>query len=236
MNGAPRGVMVHGVERSSWPAGTFLGRLRPQERDAVLALGHRRVFPAATPLVREGESDNHLVVLLAGRVRVTMTDADGRVTLLGSHGGGDVVGEMSVLEGAPRSATVTAVGEVLGVVVAASAFETLLLLHPGVSRVLLGILSQTIRLSQRHRQRGQRRVPARVADTLVELAHREGEPTSDGLMVHMTREELAQHVGAAPVTVIKTLTLFDQQGLLRRSRGKIEILRPDALSAMAGCP
>lgn len=206
INGGQRGVMVHGVERSSWPAGTFLGRLAPQERDAVLALGHRRVFPAATPLVREGESDTHLVVLLAGRVRVTMTDPDGRITLLGDQAAGDLVGEMALLEGTPRSATATAVGEALGVVVPACGFETLLRLHPGVSRALLGILSQTIRLSNLHRQRGQRKVPARVADTLVELADREGEPTSDGLMVRMTREELAQHVGAAPVTVIKTLS------------------------------
>lgn len=223
------------LEAVTWPGCTFLGWLRPHERDAVLSLGRRRVYHDGTALVREGEPDTHVVVLLTGRVKVSMTDEDGRVVQLATRTAGDVVGELGMLDGSPRSATATAVGEVVGVVLSAASFDVLLRLHPGVSRALLRTLSHHLRSANRHSQRAQRPVPERVAGILLELARREGEPTPSGTVVRLTRSELAQYVGAAEVSVIKTLTAFNRRGLVRRGRGRVTILRPEDLSAVAGC-
>jgi CRP/FNR family transcriptional regulator, cyclic AMP receptor protein len=228
----PQGKAVP-VDSQRWPAGTFLGWLRPHEREAVLSLGHRRVYHAGTTLVREGETDTHVIVLLAGRVKVSMTDEDGRVIKLPTLCAGDVVGELGMLDGSPRSATATAAGEVVGLVLSAASFDVLLRLHPGVSRALLRTLSHHLRIANRRSQRAQRTVPERVASILLELARREGEPSPYGTVVRMTRGELAQYVGAAEVSVIKTLTAFNQRGLVRRDRGRVTILRPDLLNFVA---
>lgn len=200
----------------------------------MLALGRRRVYRSGTALVREGETDTHVIVLLAGRVKVSMTDEDGRVIQLATQGAGDVVGELGMLDGSPRSATATAFGEVVGLVLSAASFDVLLRLHPGVSRALLRTLSHHLRSANLRSQRAQRTVPERVAGILLELARREGEPTPEGPVVRMTRGELAQYVGAAEVSVIKTLTAFYERGLVRRDRGRVTILRPEDLSALAG--
>ncbi|MBV9953011.1 MAG: cyclic nucleotide-binding domain-containing protein [Acidimicrobiia bacterium] len=60
-------------------------------------------------VVRQGEPGSDMYVIASGSVRITRTEADGTVTVLGTRGRGEFFGEMSVLESMPRSATVEAI-------------------------------------------------------------------------------------------------------------------------------
>lgn len=69
-------------------------------------------LPAGGVLFAEGEESLYLYVVLQGRLRVTCRAASGVEVVVGESQGGEVVGEMGVIDGAPRAATLTAIGPV----------------------------------------------------------------------------------------------------------------------------
>src|SRR5690242_21928557 len=97
---------------------------------ALVRIGAARIFQRGDVLVREGESTTFVVLLLAGCAKVTATTADGGRALLAVRGAGEFVGELAGLDGRPRSATVTAVGELHTRVIGRAEFRRFLLDHP----------------------------------------------------------------------------------------------------------
>src|SRR5271165_155602 len=89
-------------------AGTFLSRLTPEERVAVEALGRRASFPRGSVIMFEGEPEERLILILAGRVKVTRSGPEGRELILGIRDPGDLLGELAFIDRRPRSATVSA--------------------------------------------------------------------------------------------------------------------------------
>ncbi len=83
--------------------GTFLASLNSDERDALHGLGVRRTFPRSTVLMFQNEPDARVMLLLAGRVKVTRVDHDGHEMLLSIRDPGDVLGELALdRRSAPR--------------------------------------------------------------------------------------------------------------------------------------
>ncbi|MFC3521939.1 Crp/Fnr family transcriptional regulator [Streptomonospora nanhaiensis] len=68
--------------------------------------GRDRVFAEGTPVIRQGDRDGSVFLLLEGTVKVTMVREDGTGLLLALRGPGESLGEFSALSGLPRSATV----------------------------------------------------------------------------------------------------------------------------------
>src|ERR1700693_1753776 len=89
-------------------SGTFLALLDRRERDALHSLGVRRAFPRGVALMFQHEPGERVMLLLAGRVKVTRVGGDGRETLLSIRDRGDVLGELALIDDEPRLATVTA--------------------------------------------------------------------------------------------------------------------------------
>lgn len=121
------------------PASTtprFLGSAHPDDWAIVGAHCERRRFRAGEVIVRTGEVDRSLLVLLDGRLE-TVVERRGRARTLSTSPAGSVVGELGFLDGRPRSATVIAAtdGELLRMSFAA--FETLSATHPRLGRTIL---------------------------------------------------------------------------------------------------
>jgi len=110
--------------------------------DLVAASQERALAPAQT-LVREGDPGDELMLVLDG----TATVALGGVTI-GSIGPGDCVGEMALLDHAPRSATVTSTGPLRVLVVSADRFQVILEAQPAVASRLVTVLTSRLRQSQ----------------------------------------------------------------------------------------
>jgi CRP-like cAMP-binding protein len=102
-----------------------------------------RHFTAGTAIVRAGDPGNAFYVILEGEVRVTPPGR--RAVKLKA---GDVFGEMSLLDGSPRSADITAVGEVTAMVVGRPAFMKLIKSEPQMALVLLQTLATRLREAQ----------------------------------------------------------------------------------------
>jgi small-conductance mechanosensitive channel/CRP-like cAMP-binding protein len=117
-------------------AAGLLGVLPADQLRRLAARDTERVYAAHEPIIRQGDAGSSMFVLLQGRVEVTvMEDGTGPLTLRQLLGG-DYFGEMSLLTGAPRTATVTALEETRVLEIGHDAFREILLEHPELVEML----------------------------------------------------------------------------------------------------
>lgn len=107
----------------------FAETLDDAELDALAASARRVEFDRAATLMREGDRGDSLLVIVSGTVNVSVAGTPQTVATLGE---GDVVGEMSLLTGAPRSATVAAVRPVVAIEIGKDELEPLLVMSPSL--------------------------------------------------------------------------------------------------------
>ncbi|HEV8468755.1 MAG TPA: cyclic nucleotide-binding domain-containing protein [Candidatus Limnocylindria bacterium] len=114
-------------------------------REALAMRGQRRRYAAGEVLMRQGDPSEVMHVVLTGRVRVEREQSDEGKVLLAEIGPNEVIGEMGVLDHAPRSATVTAMEPTETLELHATALAVVLIQYPAVAAVLLRTLSQRLR-------------------------------------------------------------------------------------------
>lgn len=132
----------------------------------------------------EGDPAHEVLVLLAGELKVSVGTTDGREVVLDVFGPGTLVGELSVIDGGTRSATVSALTPVEVLAVPAAAFRNFLSQHPPVMSALLVDVVGRLRTRVRHQlEFGAGDALGRVCARLVELAERYGEPDGDVVLL-----------------------------------------------------
>ncbi|HLZ10263.1 MAG TPA: Crp/Fnr family transcriptional regulator [Chloroflexota bacterium] len=180
----------------------------------------------------EGDPGADLFLVAAGRVSVGVNSSDGRFLALHVFGPGDVFGELALLDGGARSADAIAQEPCELMLLSRADFLRFLEGRPKVAIRLLRTLSLYIRrTNQRAAEIAFLPVPARLAQILLELAaSRDSSPESRDLRtVHVTQVELAAWIGATRETVNRWLSFFEDQGLIRRQRGQVTIVRSEGL-------
>ncbi len=210
----------------------FLGSLTPEEHRAFLRRGRRQRFRSGAALFREGERSEGVLAVLSGRVKVSYFTDEGQEIVLAMRAQGELLGELSTIDGEPRSATGTAVGPVEALAVTAEDFAEFLQEHPRVGLVLLRTLSRRLREATRRRiEYGSLNTTARVAARLVDLADQYGEASGSRvrILLPLTQEELAGWVGASREAVSKALRALRQRGWIETHRRGITVLNRDAL-------
>jgi CRP/FNR family transcriptional regulator, cyclic AMP receptor protein len=196
-----------------------------------------RRFRPNTPIFSEGLDLDRVMLLVSGRVKVSSIGVDGQEYVLALRGPGDLIGELSALDGEPRSATVTALEPVEALVMSPQVFRDFLVRHPAVALQLLAMLSRRLRDADSKRvEFGALDTPRRVANRLVELAETCGKPGPDGvgLAVPITQRELAGWIGSSREAVSKALHFLRARGIVQTRRGSIVILDLEVLRRQTG--
>lgn len=240
--------MVRGTT-PAWRSESLLGLLSPVARLALLACGRPRVFKPGDVLMARGDPPvTGLEVILSGKVKIVGSDKDGQVRVLAFREAGDVVGELGVLTGKPRTATVVAARRVETVMIRAHEFADLIRAYPEVQAAVAGTLAAKLQMATSRRLDFDGcPVIVRVAVRLLERASTDGWTAREGIIIRLTQPELAELVGASVPSVQKSLEQLRQPGIaraLRRlrlgvepviaaTRGRITILRRDALVKVA---
>ncbi|MBF0291254.1 MAG: cyclic nucleotide-binding domain-containing protein [Nitrospinae bacterium] len=104
---------------------------------------HRQVS-AGTTLCKEGSAGDSLFYIINGRIEIKKESVDGRQAILARFGKGSSVGEMSLVEDSPRSATATAIEDVEILILTRSGFETLLTTHPQIGVKVLRNVAKSL--------------------------------------------------------------------------------------------
>jgi CRP-like cAMP-binding protein len=214
----------------------FLDVLSHEHVDTLRALGRTRSFAVGAALFNERAPGDAVFVLLSGRVKLSCVTEGGREALLGIREPGDLIGEMSAIDGAPRSATAIALEPVEVLTVSRDAFVGFLDRTPGVALVLLRMIAPRLRDADRKRIEylGQDSV-GRVCSRLVELADRFGTPEGDGVHIELaiTQEELAGWTGSSREAVIRALRTLRELGWIETRRRGVTLLEVEQLRRRA---
>ncbi len=224
------------ASQPSYTPGTFFSLLDDREREGLAELGRERRFARGAVLFYEREPGDHVIVLLSGRAKATRMSLDGREALLSIRDPGDILGELSFIDGAPRAAEVVALEPVRSLVVPSAAFRAHLECTPRVAVVLLEVLTLRFRDTiARLAQFGASDTIGRLAARLLELADRYGRQTTDGLEFEMalSREELGAWTGASRAGLAKALQTVRELGWVETHGRRVILRDPDALRARA---
>jgi CRP/FNR family cyclic AMP-dependent transcriptional regulator len=158
--------------------------------------GQVRSFPKNAVIINEGDKGESLFVILSGRVKVYVSDDDGREMVLDIHGPGDYVGEMA-LDGRPRSASVMTLEPVSCSIVTREDLRAAIAANPDVAMGLIATLIERARIATDNvKNLALMDVYGRVARLLLQLARDDG---SGSLVVpeRMTQQDIADRVGAS---------------------------------------
>lgn len=213
----------------------FYDILDENSRTSLSAAGTEVRYPAGRSVLGEGLPGDSIAVIRGGRVKVFVNTAEGVELLLGIRGPGDLLGEMAVATGTSRSASVTAIDDVLLLLVPRSAFDDLRDRRPDISRALIRVLAERVREADQHRIALERNAEARVAEQLVALAERFGVPAAgDAVTIDLplSQDELAGLTWTSRSALTSSLRRLRDEGLLATTRRKITILDLDALRAL----
>jgi CRP/FNR family transcriptional regulator, cyclic AMP receptor protein len=218
---------------TSFPPGSFLANLEPAGRLELVREGRRMSLPAGSTLLFEGDLSERVVVVLEGAVRVFATGPNGREVLVTIAGPGEILGEMSALDGQAHSASVNTVDPADVVLVPASAFRSLARRRADLA------FAVALRLTRELRRVVQERVglevfdvPARLARTLGELADRL-DTGAEPVVIPVSQRELAEACGASREAVTKALATFRGRGWVRTDRRAITVLDREGLRTRA---
>ncbi len=207
--------------------GGFFGALDERARAALATLGRRRHVDAGTTLFVEGDIGGSVIIVHSGHVKVFATSANGHERVLAVRGPGDVLGDLSAIDGHPRSASGMTVDEAEVQIVRADEFREYLAENPGAALALLHVVIERMRDSDRLRvEFGALDATARVAMRLVELAETVGEPSGHGirLTVPLTQDDLAAWIAASREAVARALASLRKRGLIETARREITVI------------
>ena len=131
----------------------FLHTLTPAEGEALEDMGEPRTYPPGSVIFEQGGTADCVLLVRTGRVRITARGAQGQDVVLAERGPGELLGDLGAIDGQPRSASVTALEEVRGLVVPLRAFRGFVMDHPRAAISLLELLSRRLRESDAQRVR-----------------------------------------------------------------------------------
>jgi CRP/FNR family transcriptional regulator, cyclic AMP receptor protein len=198
--------------------------------EVIADLGRRRSHAPGDLLFVEGDHSHNVYVCLEGRVRIFLTMPSGRELLIGIKLPGDEFGELSALDGRPRSASAAAIEHTVVAELSARRFLDALVEQPHLSVAVCQHLSaQLRRANDRLVARNTNSATVRTGRMLVELASlmmRHG-GSSASYEVPITQSDLADWIGTTRESTARALAGFRRAGLVETCRGRIIVL--DAL-------
>jgi len=168
-------------------------------------------------IVAQDEIGEALFVMLSGRAKVTLVAESGREVTLSVLRPADFFGEMSIFDGAPRSANVVALEPVTVLALGKADLMTHLRAYPSTAINLAAELSRRLRRADEIIARlALQDVEGRLVAQLLELAQEDGVEIPDGLLIRRrpTQQELANMVGSCRETISRTFNMLARRGLI----------------------
>lgn len=198
-----------------------------EDLDKLARVSTRRTYPRDSVIFFEDDEGDALFIINRGRVKVAKFSGEGKEFILAILGTGDFFGDMSLLDGKPRSATVVAVEDTDVSIIRRQDFLTLVQENPQMGIKLLEALS--LRLREANRKIGNLAlldVYGRLARILMDFAKLEGRRLDDGRIAFRrpTHQAIANMIGTSRETVTRTLGDLHRRGYIRL-KGKEIIIK-----------
>lgn len=188
----------------------------------------RRRFPKNCMVILADDRGDAFFIIESGQAKVSVTAPDGREVILSVLNPGDFFGDMSLLDGRPRSANVTTLGESEMLVLRRPDFLRAVESHPGIAVKLMVTLADRLRHADRQTASlALLGISDRVCGVLTSLAEEEAEETAEGYVIRRrpTHQVLASMTGTARETVTRVLRKLEDEGYIRTRGREMVILK-----------
>ena len=196
---------------------------------------NRQRYRRGQRIFDEGTECTHLLYIESGAVKISRTMESGRELILDFLYAGESVGEVALIDGTEYPATATAQEETALLSLPREDYLGLLRRQPEAALAVIRDLTFRLRaLHQRLIDIGNSGVERRLAQVVLTLARRIGEDVEGGWLIpiRLTRQELADMVGARIETVIRVMSRWQKDGLLRASPEGILILHHESFESL----
>jgi CRP-like cAMP-binding protein len=209
----------------------FFAGLDPARADVLGRQCVRKRFAEGELVLDFDDPSNDVYFIVIGDVRVLVRTAAGKEMILGDFGAGRFFGEMAAIDGAPRSANVTALTNAEILVVPPGAFREIVLHSPDISERLLRLLTARVReLNVRLFERSVLDLRHRLYAELLRLSSpRKGHEGQAIISPPPFQHDLAARIGCRREQVSRELGAMMEEGLAEKIRGGLVLLRPSVL-------
>jgi CRP/FNR family transcriptional regulator, cyclic AMP receptor protein len=211
---------------------TLFMAMRPEEQDRLLAMALERSVRRGRMIFQRGDAESSMMAVLKGSIRISTGSADGKEVTLNTIRAGEVLGEIALLDGRPRSADATAIEDSDLLVIERRHFLPFLLSNQDLVLRMLAVLCQ--RLRQTSDALGDfvmLDLPGRLARLLIRLADDHGSPTPAGIRIEfkLSQRDIGTRVGSSRESVNKQLQVWRDAGWVSLDHGYITVRQPQQL-------
>ena len=204
--------------------------LEGKDLDAIAKVAISRSYTKGSIIILAEEEGDTLFIISQGQVKVSIVSEDGREAILALLGEGAVFGELSLLDGKPRSANVVATEATNLYMVRRSDFLQLVYKVPQIAVGLLAELASRLRKTDRKIEGlALLDVTSRISETLLQLADEQGEEQKTGVILRNrpSHQQLANMAGTTRESVSRVLKRLENQGYITTRGRSIIILREE---------
>jgi CRP/FNR family transcriptional regulator, cyclic AMP receptor protein len=212
----------------------LFSELSPGELERVAQVAIPRNYPGDTRVFHEGDPGDACYIISQGSCRVIRQHSDGRVITLATLGPGAIFGELAMLDGERRSASVEAAEDTELLALPATDMRALIRDHPEMAEKLVVALTRRLReANERIARQSFQTVPSRVAGVLNQLlAEEKVTPlVRDGVTIRLRQSDLAQMAGTSRESVSRFLATLERAGVVQVGRGRVTVIEPERLDA-----
>ncbi len=204
--------------------------LTQAQAEAVADAVVKRRYKRGEVIVEQGKKSNFLAILLTGRARVVTQDSRGREVILATMNPGDHIGEMSLIDDQPHSATVRAEVQTDVLILGRVEFARCLPENTSMAYAIMKGLVQRLRQADRKIESlALMDVYGRVARVLLELAH---EDAGGNLVIRerVSRQDVAKMIGASREMVSRVMKDLEDRGFIEVTADGCTIVKDRLLS------
>lgn len=206
--------------------------LIPSELEEISKIVTVKTYKKNSPFFLKDDVGIYLFIIKRGSCKVIVEHEDGRETILSILYPGDIFGEMSLLDGKPRSATVIAREDCSVLIITRAKFLNFLKNHPNVSIKILETISKRLRKTDE-----QVKIltfvsaECRIGELLLNLASEYGIKRMDGIFLNLklTHQDIGEMCGLRRETANRVIIRFVKEGLIKREGKKLVIINGDGL-------
>jgi CRP/FNR family cyclic AMP-dependent transcriptional regulator len=207
----------------------LFGGLDDDDLQRLAMLITEKHYPKDSVIVSVTDPGDALFIVGEGEVKVSLWSDSGREIILDTLGAGDFFGEMSLVDGEPRSANVTCTTDGLILRLGRGDFLKVIRSYPSIAvNVMTEVCVRLRRADESIGNLALLDVYGRVARFLIELSEEEGEEVAEGVLVRKmpTQQHIASRIGTSRETVSRALSEFQRRGFVEQ-RGKGMLVREE---------
>jgi CRP-like cAMP-binding protein len=217
--------------------GMILNALPAEARASLLARGRRRSYRKGEVIFSRGDEGAWALLIEDGLVEVSVMSLAGRKSVLNHMEKGEILGEIALLDGQPRSAEAVAASDVSGIIVRREAVVAALKQNNDACfRIIETLCARARNASEMFELQSLTSGNARLARCLMRVAEKWGREDSDGSICieqNLSQTDLGELAGIARENVNRHLQSWVQDGLIHFDKGDITLIEPEAIADFA---